>query len=484
MSSRYAAIRSASISAPPGMALVRRLEGPSPAAPAHWRRVFPRLCLYALPALWATLLRSLPPIASVQGARSSANMHFLQIFLFAWIAVIECFQAGRCERANREHTGAMAILKSLFAAAGAAALLLLLLGLPLPGISICMIDAAVFLVASLAIVLSFHAVFDAQRPLTCLLLAVAHARAGAVSWELMRKEVSSHPISGAIRLEDTAQLDHVEEMLSTEDLLHAIRREQVDGVLISAPSSELSKLSRQIAASGGLDTPVRFVVDSVESSAPHGHVSSAGCLYLLNTGANPAVTINYTLFKRAFDIAFSLVVLTAGQPLLLLIALAVKLSSSGPVFFVQNRVGWNGRVFRMVKFRTMHTAPATESDTRWTPPGDAHRTAVGQFLRKYSLDELPQFLNVLKGDMSVVGPRPERPFFVSSFRRQIDEYHRRHQIKVGITGWAQVNGLRGDTCIRTRLLYDLYYLQNWGLVFDLKIVFGTVLCVFKGKNAY
>ena len=132
----------------------------------------------------------------------------------------------------------------------------------------------------------------------------------------------------------------------------------------------------------------------------------------------------------------------------------------------------------------MRTAPVLDSDTLWTSANDPRRTPVGQFLRKYSLDELPQFFNVLKGDMSVVGPRPERPSFVSSFRRQIDEYHRRHQLRVGITGWAQVNGLRGDTCIRTRLLYDLYYLQNWGLIFDLRIILSTVFCMLKGKNAY
>jgi lipopolysaccharide/colanic/teichoic acid biosynthesis glycosyltransferase len=123
------------------------------------------------------------------------------------------------------------------------------------------------------------------------------------------------------------------------------------------------------------------------------------------------------------------------------------------------------------------------SDTRWSQPDDARRTAVGRILRKYSLDELPQFFNVLKGEMSVVGPRPERPYFVDSFRREIDEYHRRHQVKVGITGWAQVNGLRGDTCIQTRVMYDLYYLQNWGLIFDLKIILKTALCVFCGRNA-
>jgi len=130
----------------------------------------------------------------------------------------------------------------------------------------------------------------------------------------------------------------------------------------------------------------------------------------------------------------------------------------------------------------MYKVPPSESDTRWSQPNDARRTALGRILRKYSLDELPQFFNVLKGDMSVVGPRPERPFFVNSFRGVIEEYHRRHHIKVGITGWAQVNGLRGDTCIRTRLMYDLYYLQNWGLIFDLKIVLRTVLCVLCGLS--
>jgi exopolysaccharide biosynthesis polyprenyl glycosylphosphotransferase len=443
-----------------------------------------RLCLYALPVLWGMLLQERMRIAGLHDAHFSAHAQFLLVFLFAWIAAIECFHAGRCEMTNREHTGATGLLKSVCTAAAAAALLLRLLGHPLPRLEVCLLDCAIFLLASIAIKLSFRAIMGARRPPTRLLLAVAHAGNGAPSWEFVRKEVFSHRISGAFRLEDIAASCPTVGPLTTEDLVRTIRGDRVDGVLISATASEISTLSQQIESYGGLDTPVRFVIGLPTGYSLHDRVSGAGCFYLLNTGAQPAESMNYRLVKRAFDIVFSLAALVAGLPLFLLIALAVKIGSSGGIFFVQDRIGWNGGIFRMYKFRTMHAAPTTESDTRWTSADDSHRTAVGRFLRKYSLDELPQFLNVLKGDMSVVGPRPERPFFVSSFRRQIDEYHRRHQLKVGITGWAQVNGLRGDTCIRTRLLYDLYYLQNWGLIFDTKIILRTLLCVFKGKNAY
>jgi exopolysaccharide biosynthesis polyprenyl glycosylphosphotransferase len=484
MSSRYAAIREAPVTAIPGLALVRRLEGPSPVVPGYSARVLQRLCLYLLPAVWGMLLQLWNRVAHLHDANFPAHMQFLLVFLFAWIAAIESFHAGRFVATNREHTGATALLKSVCAAAGAAVLLLRLLGHPLPRASDCLIDCAVFLITSIAIKQLLRAIEGAQRLPTRLLFAATQGGEGEASWEFVRKEVSGHRISGAILLEDAQPFNRAVGPLSTEDLVSAIRRERVDGVLISATAHDVSTLSQQIESRGELNTPVRFIIGLPGGSSLSDRLSSAGCLYLLNTGAEPTGTINYRLIKRGFDLVVSITVLFAGLPLFLLIALAVKMSSSGEIFFVQDRVGWNGRVFRMYKFRTMHTAPATESDTRWTRANDPHRTAIGQFLRKYSLDELPQFFNVLKGDMSIVGPRPERPFFVSSFRRQIDEYHRRHQLKVGITGWAQVNGLRGDTCIRTRLLYDLYYLQNWGLIFDLRIILRTVFCVFKCKNAY
>jgi lipopolysaccharide/colanic/teichoic acid biosynthesis glycosyltransferase len=169
---------------------------------------------------------------------------------------------------------------------------------------------------------------------------------------------------------------------------------------------------------------------------------------------------------------------------MVLIAIAVKLSSSGPVFFTQERVGINGQVFRMLKFRTMKVAPVSETDTLWTTPSDSRCTAIGAFLRRSSFDELPQFFNVLWGDMSVVGPRPERPHFVEKFNDEIDAYNARHHLKSGITGWAQVNGLRGDTDITKRVELDLYYIQNWSLIFDFQIILMTVFSGFFAQNAY
>jgi exopolysaccharide biosynthesis polyprenyl glycosylphosphotransferase len=484
MSSQHSAPRPAPLPALPEIALARRIGAGAPTGPAYWVRVLLRLCLYALPALWGMLLESAMRAAGTPSGSLAAHERFLVVFSFAWVAAIECFQAGRCEVTNQEHTGATALLKSVACASVAALLLLRLLGEQLPGFTLCAIDAAFFLLASVAIKLVFRAILTADRPLARTLVAIAHSQAGDASWKLMFKSVSRHEISGAIRLEEVANLYPSPRAFTTQELIREIRRERVEGVLISAPATDFATLSRRIQACGGLGAPVRFVVGPREASSLHDHVSSADCLYLVNTGADPAESMHYSVLKRAFDILFSLAALILGFPLLLIIALAVKIDSSGGIFFVQDRVGWNGRVFRMYKFRTMRSVSAAESDTQWVPARESRCTSVGKFLRMYSLDELPQFFNVLIGDMSVVGPRPERPFFVSSFRRQIDEYHRRHQLKVGITGWAQVNDLRGNTCIRTRLMYDLYYLQNWGLIFDLKIILRSVLCICRNKNAY
>jgi lipopolysaccharide/colanic/teichoic acid biosynthesis glycosyltransferase len=164
--------------------------------------------------------------------------------------------------------------------------------------------------------------------------------------------------------------------------------------------------------------------------------------------------------------------------------LIVRLTSRGPIFFIQERIGLNGKPFNMYKFRSMRAGPSSESDTQWTTSEDNRKTRFGTLLRKTSLDELPQFINVLKGDMSVVGPRPERPHFVHKFLQEINRYNHRHALKVGITGWAQVNGWRGDTSIDKRIEYDLYYLQNWSLAFDLRIIVMTVFSGLISKNAY
>jgi len=188
--------------------------------------------------------------------------------------------------------------------------------------------------------------------------------------------------------------------------------------------------------------------------------------------------------KRIIDILFSALLLIIASPLLLLIAILVKLSSRGPVFYRQERMGLNGLNFKMLKFRSMPVNAEAESGAVWAKAGENRATGVGAFLRKTSLDELPQFINVLKGDMSVVGPRPERPVFIEEFRGKVPKYMLRHKMKAGITGWAQVNGWRGDTSIEKRIEFDLYYIQNWSLRLDLKIMLMTLWRGFVNENAY
>jgi exopolysaccharide biosynthesis polyprenyl glycosylphosphotransferase len=206
--------------------------------------------------------------------------------------------------------------------------------------------------------------------------------------------------------------------------------------------------------------------------------------YSCDSGANiPVVMLRncrterftYRFCKRLLDLCVGVLALVLLAPLLALIAVALKLSSSAPVLFKQQRVGQFGRKFWIYKFTTMTPSSADASDTRWTVSQDERVTRLGRILRPTGLDELPQLINVLRGDMSLVGPRPERPHFVEIFRRDVPGYMKRHALKPGITGWAQVCGWRGDTSIRKRVKHDLYYLRHWTFWFDLKILCLTVL---------
>jgi len=188
--------------------------------------------------------------------------------------------------------------------------------------------------------------------------------------------------------------------------------------------------------------------------------------------------------KRTFDICGSLVLILLSLPIMILVAIGVKLSSPGPIFFRQERVGLNRKRFHMYKFRSMRVSTDEVACTTWTTASDPRKTNFGQFIRATSLDELPQFFNVLKGEMSLVGPRPERPNFVEKFREEIPQYMIKHQVKPGITGWAQINGWRGDTSIEERIKCDLHYIENWSLLLDVKIMFLTVFKGFINKNAY
>jgi putative colanic acid biosynthesis UDP-glucose lipid carrier transferase len=190
------------------------------------------------------------------------------------------------------------------------------------------------------------------------------------------------------------------------------------------------------------------------------------------------------VIKASEDFLLSLLLLMVASPAMLLIAAGVKLSSRGPVFYAQERVTWNGRHFTMLKFRTMPVDAEAATGPVWASPGEQRATRFGAFLRRTSLDELPQLINVLRGDMSLVGPRPERPEFVEQFRQQIPGYMQKHLVKAGITGWAQVNDLRGDTDLARRIEYDLYYIDNWSLLFDLRILCLTLWHILTSRNAH
>ena len=228
----------------------------------------------------------------------------------------------------------------------------------------------------------------------------------------------------------------------------------------------------------------KFIPDynRVIPSSPY--LEDLGGLAVVNIRRVPLTNTANMFMKRVMDIFGAIVAIILFSPFMLVAAIGIKLTSKGPLIFKQERVGLHNRPFKMYKFRTMEVQKEEEEKKGWTKKNDPRVTKIGKILRKTSIDEMPQFFNVLKGDMSLVGPRPERPLFVEKFREEIPRYMIKHQVRPGLTGWAQVNGYRGDTSIRKRIEYDLYYIENWTMGFDLKILFLTFFKGFINKNAY
>ncbi len=270
---------------------------------------------------------------------------------------------------------------------------------------------------------------------------------------------------------------------SRADLERVLREHGVKDVVITinAPHDEMLDL---IAACQRADTAVRLFPDLFQIVATRLTIDDLDGLPLL-TVRDVALRGWKLTLKRAVDLIISGIGLVVVSPLMMLIALIIKLESPGPVFYSQIRVGLDGKPFKMLKFRSMRVDAEADTGAVWAARDDPRRTRVGALLRKLSLDELPQLINVLVGEMSLVGPRPERPMFVEQFRQVVPRYMERHLEKAGMTGWAQVNGLRGNTSIVERTKYDLYYVENWSLLFDLKIMLRTVVNTLRGdKNAY
>ncbi|RKZ18754.1 undecaprenyl-phosphate glucose phosphotransferase [bacterium] len=259
--------------------------------------------------------------------------------------------------------------------------------------------------------------------------------------------------------------------------------EHIDLVVLTVPFDDLHLVSRVARDLANLNVDLQFVPDLFSLHTSRMRLKEIAGIPFISVREESLSGVDL-LVKRTFDLVASGFGLLVLLPLFAVLAVLVRLSSAGPVFYRQDRIGRDGHEFAMVKFRTMASDAEAGSGPVWTTETDPRVTAVGRVLRRYSLDELPQLWNVVKGDMSLVGPRPERGVFVEEFSRQMPRYFERHRVQSGVTGWAQVHGLRGNTSIAERTLYDLHYVENWSLLLDIRILLMTIHHVLRGENAY
>jgi len=268
-----------------------------------------------------------------------------------------------------------------------------------------------------------------------------------------------------------------------DEIRHFLQTHHVDQVWIALPLRDVDVLSTLMERLERFVVDVRFTPDERGAELMQGSLVSVAGLPMVNLSVAPIEGHNVIL-KELEDRILASVFLLIASPVMLMIALAIRLTSNGPVLFKQERLGWGGNPIQMYKFRTMPVGVESDTGPVWNKAEDNRATPLGAFLRRTSLDELPQLINVLRGEMSLVGPRPERPIFVEKFKHEVPGYMQKHRVKAGITGWAQINGWRGNTDLNQRIEHDLYYIRNWSLLFDLKIILLTVFRGFVNKNAY
>ncbi|HEY8550909.1 MAG TPA: undecaprenyl-phosphate glucose phosphotransferase [Vicinamibacterales bacterium] len=262
-----------------------------------------------------------------------------------------------------------------------------------------------------------------------------------------------------------------------------LQRERIDQLYVALPLEEHMKMVSLVETANREIVEVKVVPDLVQVIALRARLEELDGIPIINIHDVPLRGFNSVL-KRAIDVALSAAGLIILSPVILIITVLIRWTSPGPAFFRQERMGLDGRSFWVWKFRSMYDGAENETGPVWAREDDPRCTPIGRFLRRSNLDEVPQLWNVLKGDMSLVGPRPERPFFVEQFKQRMPQYMLRHKVKAGLTGWAQVNGWRGNTSIEKRIEYDLYYIENWSVMLDLKIMWLTLLKGFFHRHAY
>ncbi|PYG89468.1 Undecaprenyl-phosphate glucose phosphotransferase [Ruminiclostridium sufflavum DSM 19573] len=268
------------------------------------------------------------------------------------------------------------------------------------------------------------------------------------------------------------------------DLGSIAKRYNASEAVVALSAQEYGELQNVLSVCDREGLRVSIIPSYIEYLKVNMRVENMSGVPIINVREVPLDSIENRILKRIFDIIVSFLAIIILSPVYVMIALGVKLTSPGPMLFKQERVGAGNKPFMMLKFRSMCIQKEDDEKTKWTTPNDTRVTKFGAFIRKTSLDELPQFFNVLKGDMSIIGPRPERPYWVEKFKDEVPNYMLRHYIKTGITGWAQVNGYRGDTSIEERINCDNFYIHNWSMRMDIKIMFLTVIETLVRRNAY
>ena len=319
----------------------------------------------------------------------------------------------------------------------------------------------------------------------CLVIGTAPISSELI-YKIRNHKAWGYNIIGCVRTDDrkTGAFCGYRILGNLEDLEEIFNSFHIDIAMIATDEKEAANLGAILRVCEKVGVKVNIIPYYYKYVPARPYIDDLDGLPIIDTRHIPLDNLFKAFLKRTFDIIFSLLVIILFSPLFIFSAIMVKLSSPGPILFKQERVGRNRKSFYMYKFRSMRVQTEEDEKGQWTTENDPRKTKWGTFMRKTSIDEFPQFFNVLKGDMSVIGPRPERPFFVDKFKEEIPRYMIKHQVRPGITGWAQVNGFRGDTSIEGRIEYDLYYIENWTFSLDMKIVFLTIFKGFINKNAY
>ncbi|MBR3212993.1 MAG: undecaprenyl-phosphate glucose phosphotransferase [Methanosphaera sp.] len=282
----------------------------------------------------------------------------------------------------------------------------------------------------------------------------------------------------------TGEINNVKVIGKITDIEKILARNLVDRVIVSISPRHYNVLGQIIESCEKMGVRADIVPDYYQYVSSNFNVELIDDIPLISVRNLPLdITFNRYI-KRIFDVIFVIVVSIIISPLLILVAIGVKLTSPGPVIYKQERVGENGRVFMIYKFRSMTIENEYIDDQKWTQKNDPRVTNFGKFIRRTSIDELPQFYNILKGDMSLIGPRPERPYFVRKFRESVPKYMIKHHVRPGMAGWAQINGYRGNTSIVERIKYDIFYVENWSIWLDIKIFLRTIPMLLFDQNAY